>query len=94
MRRLQAIPSASNDAFSYAVAMVLVPVLFGLFGAWIDGRVGTRPLFLLTLGALGAACSFASAYVRYEHRVARHDEGKPWARGNATPSGRVDGDAA
>ena len=94
MRRLQAIPSASNDAFSYAVAMVLVPVLFGLLGAWIDGRVGTRPLFLLALGALGAACSFASAYVRYEHRIARHDEGKPWARDAATRPRPVEEDAA
>ena len=94
MRRLQAIPSASNDAFSYAVAMVLVPVLLGLLGAWIDGRAGTRPLFLLLLGAFGAACSFASAYVRYEHRIARHDEGKPWARDGTTPPRRAGKDAA
>jgi hypothetical protein len=92
VRRLQAIPSASNDAFSYAVAMVLVPVLFGLAGAWIDGRTETRPLFLLLLGAFGVACSFASAYVRYEHRIARHDEGKPWAR--PEPHRQVKGDAA
>ena len=94
MQRLQSIPSPSNDAFSYAVAMVLVPVLFGLLGAWIDGLAGTRPLFLLVLGAFGAACSFASAYVRYEHRIARHDQGKPWARGEANHAEPAEGDTA
>ncbi len=81
VRRLRSnIPTAENDAFSYAVAMVIVPVLFGLLGAWIDSRAGTAPLFLLVLAAFGAACSFTSAYYRYERRIARHDEGKPWAR--------------
>lgn len=81
VRRLRAsVPSASDDALSYAVAMVIVPVLAGLLGAWIDGRVGTHPLFLLLLGAFGVACSFTSAYYRYERRIARQDEDKPWAR--------------
>lgn len=60
--------------------MVIVPVLFGLLGSWIDGRIGTHPLFLLALGAFGAACSFVSAYYRYEARMSRHDQGKPWTR--------------
>ena len=90
VRRLRSnIPTASNDAFSYAVAMVIVPVLFGLLGSWIDGRLGTAPIFLLALGAFGVACSFASAYYRYETRIARHDEGKPWSRrsGGASAGG-------
>jgi MFS family permease len=80
VRRRRSIPNASDDAFSYAVAMVIVPVLFGLLGSWIDGRLGTHPLFLLALGAFGVACSFASAYYRYEARISHHDEGKPWTR--------------
>ena len=81
VRRLRSnIPTAENDALSYAVAMVIVPVLGGLLGAWIDGRLGTSPLFLLVLGGFGVACSFASAYYRYEARIARHDQGKPWNR--------------
>jgi len=80
-RRLRSnIPTASNDAFSYAVAMVLVPVLLGLLGAWIDSRLGTSPLCLLLFGAFGVACTFASAYYRYESKIARQDEGKPWNR--------------
>ena len=79
-RRVVAYPTYENDAFAHAMAMVAVPVLFGLLGAWLDGLTGTRPLLLLVLGGFGVACSFASAYYRYERRIARHDEGKPWAR--------------
>jgi hypothetical protein len=32
---------------------------------------------LVTFGVVGA---FASAYYRYEARMAQHDEGKPWTR--------------
>jgi hypothetical protein len=79
-RRVVAYPTYENDAFAHAMAMVAVPVLFGLLGAWLDSVAGTRPLLLLVLGGFGVACSFASAYYRYERRIARHDEGKPWAR--------------
>ena len=78
--RWQGAPASNNDALSHAVAMVIEIVLFGLVGAWIDSAAGTRPLFLLTLGALGVLGAFASAYYRYEQRMAVHDAGKPWTR--------------
>jgi positive regulator of sigma E activity len=62
------------------MAMVAVPLVLGLAGAWIDSRLGTSPIFVIALAAFGIACSFASAYYRYERRVADHDAGKPWAR--------------
>jgi F0F1-type ATP synthase assembly protein I len=62
------------------VALVAFPALLGLLGAWIDSRADTRPLFLLVLAALGVIGSFASAFYRYEARMAKHDEGKPWTR--------------
>jgi positive regulator of sigma E activity len=79
-RRRVAYPTYENDALAHAMAMVAVPVLFGLLGAWLDGRAGTRPVLLLVFAAFGVACSFASAYYRYEAKMARHDEGKPWSR--------------
>lgn len=90
VRRQRSIPNASDDAFSYAVAMVIVPVLFGFLGSWLDGRAGTHPLFLLLLGAFGVACSFTSAYYRYEARMSRHDHGKPWTRRDADPGRPLD----
>lgn len=78
--RWQGAPGSNDDALSYAVAMVIEIVVFGVLGAWIDSLAGTRPLFLLALGALGMLGAFASAYYRYERRMAVHDSGKPWTR--------------
>jgi hypothetical protein len=75
-------PDARSDVLAHGMAMIAAPVCFGLFGSWLDGRLGTSPVFLLALAAFGVVCSFASAYYRYEYRMARHDEGKPWARGS------------
>ena len=62
------------------MALVAFPALLGLLGAWIDSRADTRPLFLLVLVALGVIGAFASAFYRYEARMAEHDDGKPWTR--------------
>lgn len=43
-----------GDTFTRAFEMVCTPVVFGLFGWWIDGRTGTRPLFALTFGIIVA----------------------------------------
>ena len=88
--RWRGAPSADNDALAHGMAMVAVPLVLGLAGAWIDSRLGTSPIFVIALAAFGVACSFASAYYRYERRVADHDAGKPWARSasaGAAPTG-------
>lgn len=89
--RWQGAPGSNDDAFSHAVAMVIEVVLFGLVGAWLDSRAGTRPVFLLALGTLGVLGAFASAFYRYERRMADHDSGKPWTRrsGSTLPAATV-----
>jgi hypothetical protein len=72
--------SGNEDAWSHAVALVLFPVLLGLLGAWVDSRTDTRPVFLLLLAAFGVVGAFASAYYRYDARMAEQDAGKPWMR--------------
>lgn len=69
-----------GDGLTQALNLVVAPVLFGLFGAFIDSRLGTGPVFLLVLGFLGLLGALLMAYYEYEARIARHDEGKPWAR--------------
>jgi F0F1-type ATP synthase assembly protein I len=78
--RWQGAPAADNDALSLAMAMVAVPVVFGLVGWWVDGLLGTGPILLIAFAAFGVLCSFASAWYRYERRIAEHESGKPWAR--------------
>ncbi len=77
------IPPPQGDALSHGLAMITAPVVFGLLGWLLDSRVGTGPLFLLIFAIFGVAASFASAYYRYEQRIANHDAGKPWTRRTA-----------
>ncbi|MFA5884579.1 MAG: AtpZ/AtpI family protein [Acidimicrobiia bacterium] len=75
-----AVPSSQNDALSHALAMVVGPLLMGLFGAWVDRLLGTGWVFAALFATLGAVGAVVSAYYRYEARMAEHDEGKPWTR--------------
>jgi len=43
--------------------MMIVPIAGGLFaGNWLDKKLGTSPLFLLLLIAIGTASAFVSLY--------------------------------
>ena len=44
--------SGFGDSLARAFEIVFTPFVFGVFGWWIDGRTGTRPLFALGLGIL------------------------------------------
>jgi F0F1-type ATP synthase assembly protein I len=69
-----------GDGLTQALSLVVGPVLFGLFGAFLDSKLGTSPLLLLVFGLFGVLAACVTAYYEYRDRVARHDEGKPWAR--------------
>jgi F0F1-type ATP synthase assembly protein I len=73
-------PPPGSDLISHGLALVTVPVVLGLLGSFIDGLLGTGPVFLMALAALGVVGAFLSAYYRYERRIAHHDAGKPWTR--------------
>ena len=69
-----------GDGLTQALTLVVGPVLFGLLGAFVDSKLGTSPLFLLVFGLFGVLAACITAYYEYRGRIARHDEGKPWAR--------------
>lgn len=73
-------PSSQNDALSHALAMVVAPLVMGLFGAWLDRLLGTGWVLAALLATLGVIGSFLSAYYRYDAQMAAHDAGKPWTR--------------
>jgi positive regulator of sigma E activity len=88
--RKREMPTAENDALAHAGAMVLFPVVLGLLGVVIDRALGTQWVFTALLATLGVIGSFASAYYRYEARMAQHDEGKPWTRRHQDSQKRQD----
>jgi F0F1-type ATP synthase assembly protein I len=69
-----------GDGLTQALTLVVGPVLFGLLGAFIDSKLGTSPAFLLVFGFFGVLAACVTAYYEYRDRMARIDEGKPWAR--------------
>ena len=62
------------------------PLLFALLGCWLDGRFGTGPCFAIVLGALRrSSVSSSRIYYRYQARMAREEEGKPWNGADRQP---------
>jgi len=55
----------AGDAFSAAFEMVVTPALFGLLGWFIDGRVGTFPIFTLALVAVTLSYEVWKLYRHY-----------------------------
>jgi F0F1-type ATP synthase assembly protein I len=72
--------SGFSNALSHAFEIVATVVLFVLAGLWIDGRVGTRPLFTVVLGLLAVIAIGVRAYYTYMAEVRRDEEGKPWLK--------------
>jgi F0F1-type ATP synthase assembly protein I len=69
-----------SNALAHAFELVATTVLFVLLGLWIDGRVGTRPLFTVVLGLLAVIGLGVRAYYTYTAQIERDEEGKPWLR--------------
>jgi F0F1-type ATP synthase assembly protein I len=69
-----------GDGLTQALTLVVGPVLFGLFGAFLDSKFGTSPLLMLVFGLFGLLAACVTAFYEYRGRMERHDEGKPWAR--------------
>ena len=69
-----------GDALAHAFELVATTVLFVLAGRWLDSKLGTTPVFMLVLGTLVIVGLGVIEYYRYQARIARVEEGKPWTR--------------
>jgi F0F1-type ATP synthase assembly protein I len=76
----QALYNGFGNALAQAVEFVATPVLFLLAGLWLDGRVGTKPVFMLAFFLLALVGVSVSAYYRYVAAMEKEEEGKPWKR--------------
>ena len=72
--------ASGSDGFTQAMELVASTFLFGLLGFWLDGRLGTRPLFAVVLGGLALLANVIKLYCTYGARMRAEEEGKPWAR--------------
>lgn len=61
-----------GNALGRAVELTVSPVIFGLLGFFIDGRLGTRPVFMIFLFAFTFAYLFWKQYVHYSSEMDEH----------------------
>jgi F0F1-type ATP synthase assembly protein I len=69
-----------GDGLTQALSLVVGPVLFGLLGWFLDTKLGTAPWLLIGFALFGILAAAVTAFYEYQGRMARHAEGKPWAR--------------
>lgn len=69
-----------DDGLSQALSLVVGPVVFTLVGALLDAALGTGYLFVVTFGLIGFVAAVVALYYRYQAKIARDEEGKPWNR--------------
>ena len=69
-----------SDALGMAVEIVVSPLLFALFGYWLDGLFGTGPVLAIAFGLLGVFAIAMRSYLWYRASMDREEKGKPWTR--------------
>ncbi len=71
-------------------------MVLGFLGYLLDGRLGTRPIFMIVFTILGAIGAGASVYYRYRHQIAELErqtiELRAAARGPLAGNRRVSND--
>jgi F0F1-type ATP synthase assembly protein I len=72
--------NGAGEALTRAFELVLTPVIFGFFGWLLDGKLGTRPLFMLLFFALVLGYEFWKQYVAYNAQMKAHEQRLPGAR--------------
>jgi hypothetical protein len=75
-----ALAGGFGEALAQAFEFAVIPVLFGLAGLWLDGRLGIRPWLTVVLLTVGVTGVVARSIYLYKARVEADEEGKPWTR--------------
>jgi F0F1-type ATP synthase assembly protein I len=57
--------NGAGNALSRAVELTVTPLIFGFFGFLVDGRLGTRPVFMFLLFAFVLGYTLWKEYVLY-----------------------------
>jgi F0F1-type ATP synthase assembly protein I len=60
--------------------LVVSPIVLGLLGRWIDGKVGSGPWVMIGLAVFGVVGAFTKLYLEYRFRMAAAAEADRAAR--------------
>lgn len=80
LRARQELNKGFGEALSRAFELAVTPVVFGFFGYLIDMRIGTSPIFLLTLAAFAVVGSFVKFWYAYDQEMRAKDAESVWGR--------------
>jgi F0F1-type ATP synthase assembly protein I len=72
--------SGFGNAMGMAVELAGAPIIFGLFGWWLDHRLGTGHLLFLLLTLFAVVGLAVKTYYTYVHQMDQHEAGQPWKR--------------
>jgi len=76
----QSVYGGFGEALAQAIEFAVTPVLFALFGLWLDDRLGTTPALTIVLAVVGITGVCVRTLYVYKSKVERDEEGKPWTR--------------
>lgn len=65
LRERRELNNGFGNALSRAVEIAVTPIIFGFFGYLLDGRLGTRPIFMLVFGVLVFGYAVWKQYALY-----------------------------
>ena len=71
LRDRQDLSNGFGNALSRAVELAVTPVIFGFLGYLLDGRLGTRPVFMLVAFLLVFGYTLWKHYVLYSAAMDR-----------------------
>ena len=63
----------AGDALSTAIELAVTPAVFAFAGWWLDGRLGTSPLFLIVLFLFTMGYEIWKLFVRYDAQMQDHE---------------------
>ena len=61
--------NGAGNALSRAVELTVTPLIFGFFGFLVDGRLGTRPVFMFLFFAFVLAYTIWKQFVLYRNAI-------------------------
>jgi F0F1-type ATP synthase assembly protein I len=80
LRQRRELNNGFGDTLSRAFELVITPMVFGFLGFLLDGKLGSRPLFMLVLFFVALGYLVWKMVRGYDADMSAQEAGKPWTR--------------